>query len=118
MLGLSVARTDDERVTPQIDQLSSAGLGPRSFRKKPVIVQAIQYNGVNETDVQAFTGTGNFQTVAPEDRQEDPDITAEVYDKLHSTWVGVKNGQWVIRGVVGEFYPIDPDVLTETYEAA
>jgi hypothetical protein len=105
-------------VTPQIDQLSSPELGPRSFRKRPVLVQAMQYNGVNEVDVQAFTGAENFHAVAPEDRLEDPDVTAEVYDKLHSTWVGVKNDQWVIRGVVGEFYPIDPDVLAETYEAA
>jgi hypothetical protein len=39
-----------------------------------------------------------------------------VFDVLHESWVGVKTGQWVIRGVAGEFYPIDEAVLAETYE--
>jgi hypothetical protein len=37
---------------------------------------------------------------------------------LHTTWVGVKTGQWIVRGVKGEFYPIAEDVLAETYEPA
>jgi hypothetical protein len=39
-----------------------------------------------------------------------------VYDELHSTWVGMYTGQWIIKGVKGEFYPINEEVLAETYE--
>jgi hypothetical protein len=65
--------------------------------------------------MEEFT-SGSFGAVHPDDRGDDPDVIAEVFDVLHSTWVGVKNGQWVIRGVQGEFYPCDPDVFAATYE--
>lgn len=85
------------------------------FRKKPVVIEAVLFDGANHAEVSAFT-EGNFCAVDPEDRGDDPEVTANVFDILHSTWVGVKDGQWVIRGVRGEFYPCDPDVLAETYE--
>ncbi len=87
-----------------------------TFRKRPVEVTAVEWSGNNFDEVTALTGPTNFDTVEPEDRGDDPEITAQVFDKLPSTWVGVKTGQWIIRGVVGEFYPIDPGVLADTYE--
>lgn len=90
---------------------------PQKFRKRPVVIEAVQWTGDNVSDVRVLTGPAHFDAVDPEDRGDDPDITAQVLDVLHSTWVGVKTGQWVIKGVKGEFYPIDPDVLAETYEA-
>lgn len=89
---------------------------PTKFRKKPVEIEAMQFDGGNWIAVEAFA-SGRFHEVLPEDRLDDPDITAEVWDALHSTWVGVKDGQWIIRGVQGEFYPCDPDVFEATYEA-
>ena len=88
------------------------------FRKKPVTVEAMQWTGDNEAEIQTFASSAHFNAVDLEDRVDDPDITAQVYDRLHSTWVGVKDGQWIIRGVQGEFYPCDADVFTETYEDA
>jgi hypothetical protein len=87
------------------------------YRKKPVTVSAIRWTGSNFEEVQAFT-QGLFRFASPEALQRDPGITAEVYDRLHSTWVGVKDSQWLIRGVRGEYYPIDDDVLRETYDPA
>lgn len=89
----------------------------RRFRKRPVVVSAIRWSGDNEAEVREFAG-GLFGTVDPEDRSDDPDITAEVFDKLHSTWVGVKTSQWVVRGVKGELYPLDDEVRLETYDPA
>ncbi|MFD7996870.1 hypothetical protein [Streptomyces mexicanus] len=90
------------------------------YRKKPVEVDTIQWTGDNETDVQAFTGRQNFYALDDADRagSDDPEATATVYDKLHSTWVLVYTGQHIVRGVKGEFYPIAEDVLAETYEPA
>jgi hypothetical protein len=90
-------------------------------RKKPVPVDTIQWLGDNEADVQAFTGgSGYFYALDPEDREnsDDPEATATVFDRLHSTWVLVYTGQHIVRGVKGEFYPIAEDVLAETYETA
>ena len=85
------------------------------FRKKPLTISAERWTGSNEAVLIAFTG-GNFRAVPPEERADYPNITGSVFDVLHSTWVGVETGQWVIRGVNGEFYPIDESVLAETYD--
>lgn len=85
------------------------------FRKRPVVIDAVEWTGSNEDDLREFAGTA-FQTVEPEDRTDDPDITAVIYDRFHSTWIGVKPSQWIIRGIKGEYYPIEASVLFETYD--
>ena len=85
------------------------------FRKRPVEVEAVQWTGDNEAELVAFAGT-NFHAVDPEDRCDDPDQTAAVMDKLHNTWVRVYTGQWIVKGTAGEFYPITPEVLADTYD--
>lgn len=91
------------------------------FRKKPVEVDAIRWTGDNTDEIIAFTGPDRIDVVTPAGRPYitlDPEVTALVYDVLHSTWVGVKTGQWIIRGVKGELYPCADDVFAETYEPA
>jgi hypothetical protein len=88
-------------------------------RKKAIEVDTIQWLGNNEAEVQEFTGgASKFYALDDEDREnsDDPEATATVYDRLHSTWVLVYTGQHIVRGVKGEFYPIAEDVLAETYE--
>lgn len=88
------------------------------FRTKPFEIDAVRYDGRNLEEVDEFTGKhGMFMAVEPEDRDDDPEIIASVFDKLHSTWVGVKKGQWIIRGQKGEFYPCDPEIFAAKYEA-
>lgn len=89
---------------------------PGRFRKRPIEIYAIQFDGTNHVAISAFA-PGCFEAVNPEDRGDDPDITAQVWDYLHGTWVGVKDGQWIAQGIRGEFYPIADDVMGETYEA-
>lgn len=92
---------------------------PANYRKRPVVVQAIQWTGQNAADIDTFTG-GRFVALDAEDRAncDDPDATAQVLDTLHSTWVLTQTGDWIIRGVSGEFYPCRDDVFTATYEPA
>lgn len=91
----------------------------RTYRKKPVEIEAVQFTGDNEAEVQALTGADYFNVLDADDRMhsDDPEMTAQVFDVLHSTWVGVYDGQWIIRGVKGEVYPCAADVFTATYEA-
>lgn len=96
----------------------------KRYRKKPVTVSILEWAGDNLAQMQEFTGgmhgTGGYWFLPghafASDYFDDPDITAAVWDKLHSTWVGVKTHQRIIQGVQGEFYPIDPDVLSATYD--
>jgi hypothetical protein len=85
------------------------------FRKRPVEVEAIRWTGDNDTELIAFTGN-RFAVVAPEDRGDDPDYTAEVFDILHSTWIGVYTRHWIVKGIKGECYPCDDSVFHSTYE--
>jgi len=75
------------------------------FRKKPTIIDAIQFNGENINDVKAFL---DFNTVIQ-------------YDKsfLIKTLEGnmrVSPGDWVIKGVLGEFYPCKDEIFKLIYE--
>lgn len=94
-----------------------------TFVKRPIPIEAVRFTGDNWAELHAFTGHRNVET---EDHphwadvfnpvgtytmlaEEDPDIVAEVWDSLHSTHVGVKVGQWIMRGTEGEFYPCADD---------
>lgn len=75
--------------------------------KRPVIVQAIRLLTPNDTsglwpdcDVRINRRTDRF----------------EVYDKLHDTWVGFQPGDWIIRGINGEYYPCAHDVFIRSYQ--
>lgn len=89
-------------------------------RKRPVEVEAIQWTGDNIDAMFEFTGCDKFDLLDEQQRRDcdDPDATAAVFDILHSTWVLVLPGQWIIRGIRGEFYPCADDVFAETYEPA
>jgi hypothetical protein len=90
------------------------------WRKKPVEVEAVRWTGDNADAVFELAGCGYFDVLDEQQRRDcdDPEATAAVFDKLHSTWVLVFDGQWIIRGVKGEFYPCADDVFRGTYEDA
>lgn len=77
------------------------------YRKKPVVIEAVQWLGpetphpkVREwTDVEAPLGEKGRYYV---DTLEGP--------------LRVSPGDWIIRGVKGEFYPCKPDIFAATYE--
>lgn len=90
------------------------------YKSKPTEIDAVLFTGDNVEELQQFCLVDSpsfFQSVDVEDRDDDPEIVAQVWDKLHSTWVGVKAGQYIIKGTKGEFYPCDPEVFNGKYEA-
>jgi hypothetical protein len=90
---------------------------PQRFRTKIVEVEAVQWTGENLEELTSFT-EGNFNELTIHDRAncEDPEATAEVFDKLHSTWILVLPWQWIVRGAKGEFYPCDDETFHWKYE--
>lgn len=83
------------------------------FRKLPVVIDAIQWNGSNRVEVAKFIKGGmleaNDTTLFPGD--------AVFIETLEGT-MRANVGDWVIKGVAGEFYPCKPDIFEATYEAA
>lgn len=85
------------------------------YRKRPVAVQAVQWTGDNAECVQRLAGD-LFQPLLASMSVNGTEFTARVYDALRAEWVKVSTGQWIIRGVRGEFYPCDAGVFAEAYE--
>ena len=96
--------------------MTAPDYGVVRWRKRPVVIEAVRWTGSNLAQVEAFTGPDRFRPVVPEWR-DGRVKTAEVYDYLHDTWVGVYDGQQVIRGVKDELYPIDDSALAGSYDA-
>lgn len=83
------------------------------FRKRPVVIEAVQFDGSNLGEIQAFVG-GVAEML--DDAQAWGREIAHVYDRLHDTWVRFGVADWIIRGVQGEYYPCVAGVFAETYE--
>jgi hypothetical protein len=86
----------------------------RSFRTKPVVIEAMQYHGSNASVVENFIGRRIAQRVDNTDSIKSP---ALLIDTLEGT-MAVLPMDWIIKGVKGEFYPCKPDIFEATYEPA
>lgn len=105
---------------------SSATRWPVKFRTKPFEIEAVQFTGDNVDEIVAFVGNegdyNDYGVVIPPGpgfgltEKFGDEQTAQVYDKLHSTWVGVKPTDWIIKGQKGEFYPCDTEIFEAKYE--
>lgn len=86
---------------------------PRSFTKKPVVVQAVQFDRTNGGVVAKWCGGWNRF----EEKASDPTDIAEWIDipTLEGT-MRADLGDWIIRGVEGEFYPCKPAIFAKTYD--
>lgn len=88
----------------------------QTFRKKPVEIQAVQWTGDNEDEIQAWTGGAiGFHKIDPGEHVDNPDATAALYVAANSIWLAIETGEWVIRDSKG-FYPCKADVFAASYE--
>ena len=96
---------------------------PKQYRKKPVTIEAVALTPKNVREVAAWCGGRVVEEVKPSD-------PSDVYLALDiPTLEGVMRGEtmdpsglyphgdWIIKGVNGEFYPIEASIFRETYEA-
>ena len=84
------------------------------FRKKPVVVEAYQWDGTFNGSVEIGI---KFPTMQTASITQIPD--KDGWDWRIKTLEGehiVSPGDWVLRGVKGEFYPCKPDIFELTYE--
>lgn len=77
----------------------------KKYRRRPIVVDAVQWTLGNDAEVFAFLGQPDRVLV-------DGAITIET---LEGTMLCMPN-DWVIKGVKGEFYPCKPDIFPELYE--
>jgi hypothetical protein len=90
------------------------------FKKKPVVIDAVRFNGVNQSEILDFYPAAFFSTEGSTRRSfsdEQPDQSLPIVEirTLEGTMVA-NVGDWIIRGVKGEYYPCKPDIFKATYE--
>lgn len=81
------------------------------FRKKPVEIEAIRFTKENFGEIFVFTNglahTNKNSGINGYDHCIIPTLEGELV---------ATNGDWIIKGVNGEFYPCKPDIFQKTYE--
>jgi hypothetical protein len=92
-------------------------MAARTFRKKPVVIEAMHF--ATETDGEAVIDwiAANGGEVVSSRGHVDGRRYEFGIKTLEGTMLAVP-GDWIIRGVQGEFYPCKPDIFEATYEAA
>ena len=78
------------------------------FRKKPVVIEAVQFTGDNWMAMGEFIGSK--ASLAKEWGEN-----ILLIETLEGT-MKAQQGDWIIKGVKGEFYPCKPDIFELTYE--
>lgn len=82
------------------------------FRKKPVVIEAM--NLTNRTSAFAIREWMKGQSTIVWDGQKVGFLVIPTLEGDHRADIG----DWIIRGVRGEFYPCKPDIFDATYEPA
>lgn len=78
----------------------------KKFRKKPVIVEAIQWKEDNWKELEDFGSERHIIS------NSDGTLTIETLEGNHTA----NKGDWIIRGIKREVYPCKPDIFEKTYE--
>lgn len=84
------------------------------YRKKPVIIEAMQFKDDSADTIialQEFMGGGDVRV-----SYADPDNPVIKIETLEGV-MDASIGDFIIKGVNGEYYPCKPDIFEKTYEA-
>ena len=104
--------------------MSTESTTPSRFRKRPVVVEAMRWDGsVEEATVVIdwiiATGTrsATYRCDGPDGCPGTVGAHYVAVETLEGTMLA-SPGDWIIRGVQGEHYPCKPDIFEQTYEPA
>ncbi|UDL16423.1 hypothetical protein SEA_ZOOMAN_182 [Microbacterium phage Zooman] len=96
--------------------------------KRPIALEAVQFNPVIDIDnfvpggnideewikLGKFTGFSKIKWVSALD-SSDARTHYYVYDYLHNSWIEFNEGDWIVKGIRGEFAPVERSVFERTY---
>ena len=85
----------------------------KQYRKKPVVIEAVLWDETKET-------FELLKDMGMESTSSQSHVTENYVRRMHiETLEGsmlANNGDYIIKGVKGEFYPCKPDIFEATYE--
>jgi hypothetical protein len=79
------------------------------FVKKPIVVEAYQWTGENEEEIRAFAGLAILHA-------DETHLLIETATDDEPSQAMVYPGDWVVKDVVGRFYPCKDEVFRATHE--
>ena len=77
------------------------------FRKKPVIIEAVEFTGHNVAEIADLLGW----TYSDGDEYSESLVIETLEGEMTA-----HAGDWVIKGLAGEGYPCKPDIFEQSYE--
>ena len=90
------------------------------FKKKPVVIEAVKFvwpDSIPELEEFCGDALGNIRK-----EHDNSPAEAEIKTLEDGTHLKVKHiatdGDWIIKGIQGEFYACKPDIFEATYEPA
>lgn len=78
------------------------------YRKKPVVIEAVQWTGENHAEMCEF-----IDPEVLEIKPKEGVVIRTLEGEHHAS-----PGDYIIKGVNGEFYPCKPGIFVKTYESA
>ncbi len=90
------------------------------FRKKPVIVEAVRWTGENLAELSNFARDKNGASMLGIPNADESLQIRTLEDGKGVTQVEhvANKGDWIVKGLHGEFYAVKPDIFEATYERA
>ena len=95
----------------------------KEYRKKPIVVSAVEWSGDNIEEIAGFCGENNIKVediygnvVGSFCRSHRPGDSWNLYIKTLEGDMFASVGDYIIEGINGEFYPCKPDIFKNTYE--
>lgn len=84
------------------------------YKKKPVVIEAMQYTKENKVPFLKFVGANMEIKVCYTDTGEIEGL--KPFIKTLEGDMSISYGGYIIKGIKGEFYPCKEDIFLETYE--
>lgn len=85
------------------------------YRKKPVEIEAVKFDGSNIKEVRDLIGIGTEERYMSCGLNEYGELCEVTIHTLEGD-MKANIGDYIIKGVKGEFYPCKPDIFEMTYE--
>lgn len=98
-----------------IDRMKENEEMPRQFRKKPVVIEAVHFDGSGDACTELSMFTGGFQIINGPVLWNTNTNSGGKIRTLEGD-MDFRPGDWIIKGVKGEFYPCKADIFAATYE--
>ena len=86
----------------------------KKYRKKPIVVEAVQWNGVNRGEIESFCGYENVEFKI--EILKDSTLGMQLIIKTLEGDTVANRGDYIINGICDEFYSCKEEIFEKTYE--